>query len=87
MDGLMGTITLDTFCALDSTHTLHMTPFPIVLTLWNSRVYIGTTNYGNKAANIEHSVDEDFCFHTTLSVSNINPYDGHIRFQEYFDNS
>ena len=80
INGLMGAITLNVFCTLDSTHILCMIPFPTVLTLWNSRVHIGTTNCGNKAANVEPSVDEDPCFCTTLSIPNIDLYDGHVRF-------
>ena len=87
INGLIGAITLDAFCTLDSTHILYMTSFPTVLTLWNFRVHIGTTNCGNKAANVEPSVDKGPCFHTTLGIPNIDLYDGHVRFWGYFDNS
>ena len=49
-----------------------VTPFLAVLVLWNTWVYICTTNSGNISTNIELSVDNCLGFETILWVLNID---------------
>ena len=59
--------------------------FPTYFTLRNTRVYISTTNGSNVLAYIGTFVNQALSFGTILGVSNINPYNSHVRFWEYFD--
>ena len=56
-----------------------MTPFPTLLALWNTQVYVHPSNGCNKTTNIEASVDKSFHIHVTLRISNIKLYDGHVQ--------
>ena len=87
VDSLVRAIALDTLCPLNSAHTWCMTLFPTVFTLWYSRVHVNITNCGNKTSNVEPSTDEALCFSATLSVPDINPYNGHIGFGGHLDYS
>jgi len=84
MNRLVGTIALNTFGPLNSTHTSSVALFPAVFTLWHTRVHVYTANCGNKAAYIEPSVDKALGFGTTLHIPYINSYNGHIRLREDF---
>ena len=67
-----------TFSPLNSTHTSCVSPFPIILTLWNSWIYICTLDGGNITPHIETPVDKALCLDTTLYIPNIKPDNQHI---------
>jgi len=64
-----------------------MTLFPTVFTLWYFRVHISATNCGNETSDIEPSVDEALCFSATLSIPDVDPYSGHVKFGGHLDYS
>ena len=68
----------NTSCTLNSACTYSMTLFPIILTLWNFRVHISTTNASNIPTNIETFVNKSFGLHTTLDILNVDPNDQYI---------
>ena len=78
MNGLVETIALNVFGLLNSTHTSCIVLFPAIFTLWYSRVHVCTTNCSDKAVYIEPPVDEAFGFGTTLYISYIDLYNGHV---------
>jgi len=78
MNELVRAIALYTFGLLNSTYTGCMTPLPAVFTLQHSGIYVCTTNYSNKATNIEFPIDETLGIGATLHVPYINPDNGHI---------
>jgi len=84
---LVGTIALNTFRPLNSTHTSSVAPFPAVFTLQHTRVHVRTMNCGNEAAYVEPPVDETLGFGITLHIPYINLYNGHVQLREYFDYS
>jgi len=55
-----------------------ITPLPTILALDYAWIYIYTSDCYNMASYIETSIDETFSFGTTLSILNVNPYDGHV---------
>ena len=62
-----------------------MTLLPVVLALWNTRVYISSSNYSNIMAYVEEPVNETFYFCIILEISNVNPNHGYIRFGKNFN--
>ena len=78
MNELVGTIVLNAFGPLNSTHTSYIVLFPAIFTLWYSRVHVCTTNCSNEAAYIEPPVDKAFGFGTTLYILYIDLYNGHV---------
>jgi len=74
----VGTIALNIFESLNSTHTSCIALFPAVFTLRHSRVYIYTINCGDEATYIEPPVDEALGFGIALCVPYINLYNGHV---------
>jgi len=44
-------------------------------------------NGSDESSYVESSVDEGFGFRATLSIPDVNPYDGHIGFQQNLDYS
>ena len=87
MNGLVGTIVLNAFGPLNSTHTSSVTPFPAVFTLQHTRVHVHTINCGDEAAYIEPPVDEALGFGTTLCIPYIDSYNGHVQLRGDFDYS
>ena len=87
MNGLVRAITFDTLHPLNSAHTWCMIPFPTFFTLWYSWVHISTINCGNKASNIEPPINEALYFYAALSIPNVDPDNGYVRFGRHFDDS
>jgi len=63
---------------MDIANTGHVTSFPTVLTLWHTRVYVGTIDCSNIASNIKASVDDLLGIRPILSIPDIEPDDSHI---------
>ena len=87
VNSLVRAIALDTLCPLNSAHTWCMTLFPTVFILWYSRIHVNVTNCGDETSDVEPSIDEALWFSATLSVPDIDPYNGHIGFGEHLDYS
>ena len=75
----MRPVTLNTFGPLNATYSHNVLPFPTILALQDTWVYVGSMNRGNKAFYIEASVDYFLGVGLILSIPNINPDYGHIR--------
>ena len=80
VDGLMQAVTFDTLCLLDSANACSMASFPAIFVLGDTWVHVSTTNSYNESSYIELSVNEEFSFGATLSIPNVNSYDGYVRF-------
>jgi len=78
MNGLMGTIALDTFRTLNSAHTSCMSLFPAVFTLWYSGVHVCSTYYNNEAFYLETPVNDCLGFEAVLYIPNVDLYNGHV---------
>jgi len=85
MNGLVGTIALNTFRPLNSTHTSSMAPFSAVFILQYTRVRVHTMNCGNEAAYVEPPINEALGFGITLHVPYIDLYNGYVQLREDFD--
>lgn len=55
------------------------------MALWNTRVYIGTSDDSNVVSVIERVINKKFDLGSILEVSYINLYDGHVRFWRGFN--
>ena len=64
-----------------------MTPFPAILILQHSWIYVGSSNCSYKASYIKSSIDDFFCIRTALRVPNIDPDNGHVRFKKDLDDT
>ena len=82
---LVRSVTLYAFWALNSARESQMTPLPTVFTLRNTRVHISHSNHHNIPSNIETSINKAFSLGSTLCIPNVDPHNGHIRLQWYFD--
>ena len=80
MNRLVGTVALNAFELLNSTHTSCMAPFPADFTLQHSRVHVHTTNCSDEATYVKPPINKTFGFGTTLCVPYIDLYDGHVQF-------
>ena len=76
----MWTVTLKTLGLLDMTYSSRVTPLPTILALWYTWVYVGSLYSSDEASDIKASVDDFLSIWPTLSVPNVNPNDGHVRF-------
>ena len=56
-----------------------MSPFPTILALEDTRVYVCSTDSCNKLADVEAPVDEYFSTAPALDVLNVNPHNSHVR--------
>ena len=74
----MRAITLHILRPLDAADTSHVTPFPAVLTLQHTRVYVGTTDCSSIASNIEASVDDLLGVRPILCIPDVEPDDSHV---------
>ena len=61
--------------------------FPAIFTLWDSRVYISSSDCHNILSNIETPIDKTFSFCTTLDIPNVNLDNCHVQFRRHFDHS
>jgi len=84
---LVRAVTPDAFGALYSAQKSGVAPFPAVLILGNSWVHICSLDSSDILSNIEAPVDEHLGICPALDVPNIDPYDGHVRFGQDFDDS
>jgi len=87
VDGLIQAITFDALYPLDSTNACIVAPLPVIFILGNTWIHVGTTNGSDESSYIEPLVDEGFGFRATLSIPDVNSYDGHVRFQQNLDYS
>lgn len=55
------------------------------MALWNTRVYVGTSDDSNVVSVIERVINKKFDLGSILGVSYINLYDGHVRFWRGFN--
>jgi len=62
-----------------------MTPFPAVLTLWNTWVCIGTLNGSDKTTYIEIMVNNVLSCRTTLGILDVHPNHCLIGFRGHFN--
>jgi len=76
-----------TFYSVCVVYKSSMTLLLVVLALWNTRVYISSSDYSNMMAYVEEPVNETFCFCIILGISNVNPNHGYIRFGKNFNYS
>ena len=70
MFGHMSSIVLGTPGDVRVTVECWMSPFPAVLTLWNTQIHIGITNSRNKSSNIELMIDNVLYWRIALCCSN-----------------
>jgi len=54
----MWTVAFGILRLLDVANSYHMTPLPVILTLRNPQIHVGSPNYNNNASNVEASVDD-----------------------------
>ena len=70
---LVKAIALDTLGALDTAEHSCMFPSPAILTLRDTKVYIGFSNSRNKSSYIETPVNKTFSLTSTLNIPDVNP--------------
>jgi len=80
-------IIFNTFGSIHVASKCYMIPLPTILALGYAWIYICTSDCCNMASYIETSIDKAFSFGTTLSILNVNLYNGHIWFWWDFDDS
>ena len=85
--GKVKAITSHTLRSLYMTDSSYITPLPIILALWYAWVHIYTLNCCNETTNIEPSVNDFLSVGSILHVPNVDPYDSHVRFRGYLDNT
>jgi len=61
--------------------------FLAILTLGNSRVYIGILYYDNIVLYVKALINKSFGGYTILGVPNVDPNNSHVQFWRNFDNS
>jgi len=81
VDGLMQAVIFDALSPLDSTNACIVALLPAIFALGNTWIHVGTMNGSNESSYVESLVVEGFGFRAALSVPDVNPYDGHVRFQ------
>jgi len=57
-----------------------MFPSPAVFALGDTRISVSAPDCSDEASDIEAPIDETLGFRAALSVPDVNPYDGHVRF-------
>jgi len=83
----MRAVTLDTFRPLYSAQESQMSLSPTIFTLRDARISVSSPYSSDETSNIKALIDEVLGFCSTLSIPYVDPYDGHVRFGGYFDNS
>ena len=78
MNGLVRTIALDVFRILNTAHTSCMSPFPVVFTLWYSRVHVHSVHCGNETIYIETPINNGLGFGAVLHIPYVDPYNGYV---------
>jgi len=58
---------------------------PAIFVLGDTRVYVGVMNSDNVTANVEVSIDKQFCIQVILEILYINPDDYYVWFWRDFD--
>jgi len=81
----MRTIALYAFRSLNSTWKCCMTPFPAILVLEYSWIYICIPDGYYVASNVEASTYQSFSLVTALNIPNVKPDNGHVWFGRNFD--
>ena len=81
VDGLVWAIVFDALCLLYSTNDSSMAPLLAIFALKDAWIHVGTLNSHNEPFYVEPLVDERFSFGAALSIPDVDPYDGHIRFR------
>ena len=72
------TIISYTSSPLNSTCSSHMIPFSAILVLWNSWIHVCFLNSSDVATSVKAPINKALCLDTTLSISNIEPYNRYI---------
>jgi len=80
-------IALDAFCPLDSTRESCMSPLLAIFALGDSWVHVCSSYGSDISANIKAPINKALSFAATLVIPDVDPNYGHVRFQEYFNNS
>ena len=70
---LVRAITFDAFCSLNPVRQGGVIPFPAILTKWDARVHVCTSDGGNEVSYVETPINEHFHILTTLNVPNVDP--------------
>ena len=60
-------------------------PLPVVMTLRDSRVHVGSPDGGNVPAKVERMIYQQLCFGSILRIPNVKPDDGHVGFGRSLD--
>jgi len=81
VDGLMQTVIFDVLCLLDSANACIAALLPAIFALGNTWIHVGTVNGSNESSYVESLVVKGFGFRAALSIPDVNPYNGHVRFQ------
>ena len=84
---LVETITLNIFSLLYTIQECGVFPLLAVFVSRDIEIYICTSDSYDVASNVEVSIDQLFCFLTTLNIPNIHPNNGYIQFGKNFDNA
>ena len=84
---LVKTIIFNTFRSMCLTSKYHISLFPTILILKNTRIYISFLNYYNITSDIEASFYEIFHLGTVLEIPDINSDYNHIRFKRHIDDT
>jgi len=69
----VGAVTFNAFCSLNPTQQDGVTPFPAILTKWDARVHVCTSDGGNEVFYVETPVSEHFRILTALNIPNVDP--------------
>ena len=83
----MEAITLDTFWSLYFVQEGRMSPSLVVFALGDTGISVSAPDCSNEAPNIEAPIDETLGFRAALSIPDVNPYNGYVRFGWNFNDS
>ena len=83
----VSSIALGTPGDMRATAKCRISPLPTVLTLWDTRVHVGTFDGSNELSNVEATIDNVLCWRTTLGIPGVHPDHHHVWFQRCFDDA
>jgi len=87
VDSLIQAVIFDVLCLLDFANTCSVALFPAIFALGDAWVHISTMNSCDESSYVELLVNEGFSFGATLSILDVDPYDGYVGFWRDLDYS
>ena len=76
--GFMWTIAFDILRSLNSARHSGVPLFPIIFTLWNTRVYVSSSDSSDIPSHIKVLIDKSFGLTPALNIPNVNSNNRHI---------